>query len=563
MNTLYYGDNLDVLRAHVKDESVDLIYLDPPFNSARSYNVLFKEHDTESEAQIQAFEDTWRWDVKAEKTYTTLTDPNAEAHRAPEKLVMLIEALRKFLGQSDMMAYLVMMAVRLVELRRVLKPTGSLYLHCDPTAAHYLKLVLDAVFGVDHFINEITWERTVPKGLMTRRLPNNHDVIFAYSKGDEYHWNQDVVFIPYDADNLDEKTEKKYSLRDDDGRRYQLTSLINPNPNRPNLTYEFLGVTRVWRWIKKRMLATHEKGLVVQTRPGAVPRLKRYLDEQRGKPIGDVWSDIPPVNSQAGERLGYQTQKPLALLERILRLASNEGDVVLDPFCGCGTTIHAAQHLKREWIGIDVTHLAIAIIRNRLDTTFRGVKYKVVGEPEDQSGAIALATSDPYQFQWWALNLIGARPVGEAVGRKGKKGMDRGIDGVIRFRDDPHAETSERLLVSVKAGRNITPAMVRDLRGTIEREGAPIGVLFLMHKPTSEMRKEAMKAGMWKSKLWNKSYPRIQILTVEDAFQGKRPEYPGEDVTLSPASSSHPLKQHLGVMGGEHPLKTKGKRNPK
>lgn len=561
VSTLYYGDNLDVLREYIKDESIDLVYLDPPFNSSRGYNVLFEEHQVESEAQIRAFEDTWHWDTKAESVFQALTDPKADDRAVPAKLVALIESMRGFLGQSDMMAYLTMMAIRLVELRRVLKSTGSLYLHCDPTASHYLKLVLDAVFGVECFRNEIVWKRTAAKGLMTRRLSCNHDTILVYQKGDEPTWNADAMFTPYDLDDLDEKTAQKYSLIDETGRRYQLTSLINPSPDRPNLTYEFLGITRVWRWEEARMLEAYARGEVVQPSPGAVPREKRYLDEQRGQPVSDVWADIAPLNARADERLGYPTQKPVALLERIIAASSNEGDVVLDPFCGCGTTIDAAQRLKREWIGIDVTHLAIGLIRARLKDTFPDLAYTVVGEPADLDGARALAQADPYQFQWWALHLIGARPAGEASGREGKKGKDRGVDGVIRFRDDPSARTSKRIIVSVKAGTSISPAMVRDLRGTIEREEAPIGVLFLMYPPTTEMRAEAAAAGLWTSETWRRSYPKIQIITVAEAFGGKRVAYPGQDVTLATAPVAEAKTEQLALLGA--PPSPKRKTSPK
>jgi len=249
-----------------------------------------------------------------------------------------------------MMAYLAMMAPRLVELRRVLKETGCVFLHCDPAASHYLKLLMDAVFGADNFRNEIIWQRTLSKGLTTRALPDNHDVILSYQKTDKGMWHPDVMCQPYDLDDLDAKTLQKYSQKDSAGRRYQLTSLLNPNPDRPNLTYEFLGITRVWRWTKDRMQAAYDAGLIVQPRPGAVPRFKRYLDEQRGKPLGDVWTDIPPLNSQAIERLGYPTQKPEALLERIIAGSSSEGDTVLDPFCGCGTTI--ARHKSSIGAGL-------------------------------------------------------------------------------------------------------------------------------------------------------------------------------------------------------------------
>ena len=343
-NTLFYGDNLPILREYIPDESIDLIYLDPPFNSNRSYNVLFKdESGKEPEAQIEAFEDTWHWNATAAHAYEELvTEMTDEVTKA-------VAALRDLIGTNQVMAYLVMMGIRLVELHRTLKPTGSIYLHCDPTASHYLKVLMDAIFGPTNFRNEIVWRRSTPKGLMSRRLARNHDIILSYQVSDKSTWNNDAVFTAYDADALDEKTSIKYRYRDEDGRLYRLSDLTNPNPNRPNLTYEFMGVTKVWRWTKKRMQEARDAGLIVQTRPDAIPQLKRYLDEQRGRPLSDVWNDIDPLNSQARERLGYPTQKPEVLLERIIRLATNEGDVVLDPFCGCGTTIAAAQKLKRRW----------------------------------------------------------------------------------------------------------------------------------------------------------------------------------------------------------------------
>jgi site-specific DNA-methyltransferase (adenine-specific) len=334
-NTLYYGDNLKILRDYIPDESVDLIYLDPPFNSKADYNILFGEKNgTRSQAQLMAFEDTWYWGDEPEATYYELVTSG------PTKLADLIQALRQFLGQNDMMAYLVMMAIRLIEMRRVLRPTGTIYLHCDPTASHYIKLVLDAIFGPQQFVNEIVWKRTSAKGLSFSRFASNHDVLLRYSKSSTWTWN------PQYGDHDPEYIRKFYRyVEPETGRRYRLDNLANPNKNRPNLTYEFLGVTRVWRWTKERMQAAYEKGLIVQSRPGSVPALKRYLDEQEGTPIGDIWTDILPVQSQAAERLGYPTQKPEALLERIIKASSNEGDVVLDPVSFRGPRKRAIRSL--------------------------------------------------------------------------------------------------------------------------------------------------------------------------------------------------------------------------
>jgi DNA modification methylase len=515
-NLLYYGDNLDVLRRYIKDESVDLVYLDPPFKSNQDYNVLFAEQDgSRSAAQIKAFEDTWRWDQAAEADYQEVVERGGKISEA-------LQAFRLFLGTNDMMAYLAMMAPRLIELHRTLKPTGSIYLHCDPAASHYLKAMMDAVFQPDNFKNEIIWKRTTGKSLMTRRLPSNHDAILLYQKTNDCVWNNDTIFIPYDPESLADKTKTKYCHEDKEGRTYRLDSLINPNPDRPNLTYEFLGVTRVWRWTKERMQKAYEDGLVIQTKPGTVPQLKRFLDEQKGIPLGDVWTDIPPLNSQAAERLGYPTQKPEALLERIIRASSNEGAVVLDPFCGCGTAIAVAQRLKRHWVGIDITHLAITLIKHRLHTAFGeriAATYEVVGEPTDLAGATALAKDDPYQFQWWALGLAGARPVEQ------KKGADHGIDGRLYFHDEASGGKTKQVIFSVKAGKS-GPNHVRDLRGVVDREQAAIGVLIAMHDVTKPMRTEAASAGFYDSIWTRKKHPKIQILTIADLLGGKSVDMP-------------------------------------
>lgn len=519
-NTLYYGDNLDILRNrdYFPNECVDLIYLDPPFNSSRSYNVLFKdESGRDSDAQIKAFDDTWHWGPTAERTYSDLVTD------APAAVGTAIGALRQILGANQMMAYLVMMAARLVELHRVLKPTGSLYLHCDPTASHYLKIILDTIFGAENFRNEITWKRTSAKGLAFTNFATNHDVILRYTKSNKWTWN--VQYSPHDPEYI--KTFYRY-IEPNTGRRYRLDNLANPNKDRPNLTYEFLGVTRVWRWTKERMQKAYEQGLIVQNKPGSVPALKRYLDEQEGSPVGDVWVDILPVQSQSKELLGYPTQKPLALLERIIQASSNPGDVVLDPFAGCGTSIAAAQKLGRAWLGIDITHLGISLLKYRLKDMFgldAGKDYAVIGEPQDEGAARQLAQDDRYQFQWWALSLVRAKPVGGQEGsRAGKKGSDRGIDGVINFIDGKNRAPA-RVLVQVKSG-HVKSGDVRDLVGTVEREKAAIGVFITLEAPSREMVKEAVSAGFYHSEVWGRDYPRIQLLTIADLLAGKNVDMP-------------------------------------
>ena len=538
-NTLFYGDNLKVLREYIPDESVDLIYLDPPFNSNRNYNVLFKdESGTDSEAQITAFEDTWHWNEIAQHTYDELRQ------NAPDHVGKMIESLHDFIGNNQMMAYLVMMAARLAELHRVLKSTGSLYLHCDPTASHYLKIVLDTIFGPKSFRNEIIWQRTNAKGNAFTRFATNHDTILRYTKTERATWNpQYTVHNP-------EYVESFYRyVEPGTGRKYTLGDLTNPNKDRPNLTYEFLGFTRVWRWTKDRMLEAYEKGLVVQSHPGAVPRLKRYLDEQEGNPIGDVWVDIPPVQSQSRELLGYPTQKPLILLERIIQASSNPNDIVLDPFCGCGTAIAAAQKLGRKWIGIDITHLSIALQKYRLQEMFPDAKFKVVGEPQDIGAARQLAQDDRYQFQWWALSLVRAKPLGGQEGTKtGKKGSDKGIDGVITFIDDAY-DKSKRVLVQVKSG-HVKSGDIRDLVGTVQRENAAIGVFITLEPPTRDMITEAVSAGSYRSPGWNMDYPRIQILTVADLLKGAKIQMPMQYGTFKQAQKVREVEgvqQELGM----------------
>jgi DNA modification methylase len=536
-NLLYYGDNLDVLRRHIGDETVDLVYLDPPFNSDQDYNVLFAEHGTKAAAQIKAFEDTWQWDESAARAYEDVVEQGGRVSDA-------MRAFRTFLGTSDMMAYLAMMAPRLLELRRVMKASASIFLHCDPTASHYLKMLMDAVFGPVNFRNEIVWHRTMAKGLTSRALPDNHDIILSYQKTDESVWNIEHMFRAYDANDLDRKTLEKYSLRDPDGRRYQLTSLLNPNRDRPNLTYEFMGITRVWRWTRDRMEAALKAGQIVQPSAGAVPRYKRYLDEQRGKPLGDIWADIPPLNSQAKERLGYPTQKPEALLERILDLTTKAGDVVLDPFCGCGTAIAAAQKSGRKWIGIDITHLAIGLIKSRLRDAFGdevAKTYEVLGEPTTADDAAELAHEDPYQFQWWALGLVGARRSEE------KKGADQGIDGRLYFHDEGIGGKTKQIVLSVKAGR-LQASYIRDLRGVIDRENAEIGVLISMEEPTKQMRAEAASAGFYKSQWGN--HPRLQLLAVAELLEGKGIDYPA------------PRQTNVTIKRAERVKKTDGENRP-
>ncbi|KKM08431.1 DNA methylase [Clostridiales bacterium PH28_bin88] len=535
MNTLYYGDNLKVLREYIRSESVDLIYLDPPFNSNRSYNVLFKDESGQaSEAQISAFDDTWHWGPSAEETYHDLVvGDNLEVGR-------MIAALREFVGTNQMMAYLVMMAARLVELHRVLKPTGSLYLHCDPTASHYLKIILDTVFGVNNFRSEIIWKRTSAHS-DSKTMGNTHDVILFYSKSDDFLWNKQ--YQDYDESYI--KSHYRYTTKD--GRKFRTDNLTATSLSGGGYTYEWNGVTKIWRMPKERMQEMHDKGRLHYTKTGGVEYI-RYLDEMPGLPLQDLWSDISPINSQAAERLGYPTQKPLALLERIIQASSNPGDVVLDPFSGCGTAIAAAQKLDRRWIGIDITHLAIAMHKSRLKDMFNlepGKDYRIIGEPSSLAGAWQLAEEDRYQFQWWALSLIKARPLGGQEGsRTGKRGSDRGIDGIIPFVDDRTGKPKQ-VMVQVKSG-NVNSGTIRDLRGVIERDNAPIGVLVTLENPSRDMIREAVSAGFYSSELWQQKYPRLQILTIEELLTGKTVQMPP---AYSAFKKAERVKKQEGTQG--------------
>jgi len=508
-NTLFYGDNLKILREYIPSESVDLIYLDPPFNSNRSYNVLFKdESGVESEAQITAFEDTWHWNETAEQTYHNLII------EAPDNVSRMVAALRDFIGTNQMMAYLVMMAARLVELHRVLKATGSLYLHCDATASHYLKIILDAIFGAKNFRNEIIWKR-FNFHADAKRFGKVTDRILFYTRSENFLFTR--LRVPFS----EEYQESKFTHFDEQGRRFRLDNLNPPGGRGP--VYEFHGVTKPWRFTEERMKQLEVEGRIYTG--SRVAQLKRYLDELEGQAVNELWTDIDPINPMSNERLGYPTQKPLALLERIIQTSSNPGDMVLDPFCGCGTAIAAAEKLGRKWIGIDITHLSIALQKYRLEAMFPGIQFRVRGEPTDYAGAKQLAQHDRYQFQWWALSLVRAKPLGGQEGSKvGKKGSDKGIDGAITFIDDPYSKP-KRVLVQVKSG-HVKSGDIRDLVGTVQRENAAIGVFITLETATRDMMKEAVSAGYYHSPGWNEDYPRIQILTIVELLRGAKIKMP-------------------------------------
>ena len=547
-NALYYGDNLDVLRESIASESVDLIYLDPPFNSNASYNVLFKAASgASSAAQIEAFEDTWHWNESAERAF------DAVMVSAYSDASIMLRAMRAALGENDMMAYLAMMSARIVELRRALKPTGSLYLHCDSTASHYLKLLLDSIFGPTNFRSEIIWKRTTSHNRAKRWGPV-HDTILFYSASDTYTWNR--TFSEYDRSYVD----GKYRHKDVQGRRYRLSDLTGPGTRTGDSGVEWRGVNptsygRHWEpphdralpdwfsfpggWsdlpVRSRLEAMHEAGLIQwPKKTDGRPEFRRYLETASGTPIQDVITDIDPINSMAQERLGYPTQKPLALLERILEASSNEHDVVLDPFCGCGTAIHAAQKLRRAWLGIDVTHLAISLVEQRLKSAFPAMKYDVHGVPLDVDGARDLANRDKHEFQKWITGRIGAQPY-----RGGKKGMDRGIDGYLHFRDAK--QQPEFAIVSVKGG-GTKSGDVRDLKGTVEREKAAMGLFLTLNEPSREMEREAAAAGFYET--GGMKFSRIQILTAAQILDGRHPQVPfGFTESIKKAAREKPNTQ--------------------
>ena len=508
-NCLYYGDNLDILRRYVGDETVDLIYLDPPFNSKATYNMLFEEHDgSKAAAQFQAFEDTWHWDQAAAAAYQEVVE---RAEKVSDALI----AMKKMLGdKNDMLAYLSMMAIRLIELHRVLKYTGSIYLHCDQTASHYLKIVMDSIFGVRHFQNEIIWKRTTAHNTTSRKFGSITDTILFYVKSPEFK------FSPPRTTHGEKYVDDFYKHKEPDGRRFRF-HLVERNQAlgiRPNLIYEYKGFTPKFGWMmeKEKLEDLDRSGKLVWSSTGK-PARKIYLDEVKEPVIANLWDDIPPIQAQAAERMGYPTQKPEALLERIIQASSNPGDLVLDPFCGCGTAVVTAQKLGRRWIGIDITHVAITVMKKRLIDTFEpDPNFIVIGEPTTVEDAAELAQSDPYQFQWWALGLVGARPIEQ------KKGADKGIDGRLYFHEKDGGETKQ-VIFSVKAG-GTNASYVRDLHGVIDRENAAIGVLITMEEPTKPMRAEAASGGTYTSP-WG-VHPKLQILTVKELLEGKKIDMP-------------------------------------
>jgi len=478
-NQLFYGDNLEVLRRHIKDESVDLCYIDPPFNSKRNYNQIYNNVGKEDQAQAQAFIDTWTWDDIANQGLAQIQE-NYLGHFTSQS-IDLISGLAKVLGKGSLLAYLVSMTLRIAEIYRVLKPTGSFYLHCDPTASHYLKLVLDAIFcsqGGD-FQNEIVWHYSGWNARLKDSFSRRHDVILFYAKTKNQVFNS--YAIDWGSEDEYARLRKQKIHTDNTGKRYVLSDA------------------------------------------GKGKRVKRYLEEavSYGQPIDDVW-DVDKINNSSKERLGYPTQKPESLLERIITASSNEDDVVLDAYCGCGTTVAVSQRLNRRWIGIDITYQSISLILKRLEDTFgKGVLENITlnGIPKDMEAAVALANKSDdrtrKEFEKWAVLTYSNN---RAIINQ-KKGADKGIDGIAYFRsekDDP-----EKIILQVKSGK-VSSRDIRDLQGTITRESATLGVFITLQKPTKDMSKEAKEAGIYQSQYMSAPVDRIRIVTVQEIIEEQK-----------------------------------------
>jgi DNA modification methylase len=524
-NELYYGDNLEILRRKIERDSVDLCYIDPPFNSKRNYFQIYNNQGSEDRAQAQAFVDTWEWGDEAIegleyiKHFDRLV-PRPGDTMWTEQTVELIKGLEKVLGRGSLLAYLVHMTLRIVEIHRVLKPTGSFYLHCDPTASHYLKLVLDAVFcgqGGD-FLSEVIWKRTTAHSDAVG-MGAVHDTILLYSKGIRPTWNQQ--FQPYD----DTYIQSHYRRQTEDGRRFRLSDTTAYGLSGGGYTYEWRGVTKLWRYPVERMQEHHDAGRLRYTRNGT-PEYIRYLDEMPGMPLQDVWNDIPPINPRAQERLGYPTQKPEALLERIIKASSNEGDVVLDAYCGCGTTVAVAQRLNRRWIGIDITYQSISLILKRFADKYQGewpaieANIKLDGVPKDKDSATALANRKDdktrKEFEKWAVLAYSDN----RARINDKKGGDGGIDGSALFITGK--DSNGRLLFSVKSDKTVTPAYVDQLAGTVQRENAELGVLIALNKPSEGCYKRAQSYGKYQQTLFDRQDDKIRIVTVDEMLAGAK-----------------------------------------
>ena len=511
-NTLYYGDCLDWM-SRWDDQSVDLIYLDPPFNSKTTYNILYSTRGA-GRAQYRAFDDTWRWDTQAASRYDNYDRAAGRpAHRA-------IAGLYHILGPSGMMAYLTYMAERLEQMHRLLKPTGSIYLHCDDTVSHYLKIVMDAIFGVANFRNEITWRRTTSHNNVSRNYGSITDTLLFYTKSEAFTFH--LQYAPYSVEHI----AKIYKYVDEDGRRYCTSNIRNPGV-RPNLTYEYKGYQphpNGWTFSRERMEQLDREGRLhfPKSKSGRI-RLKLYLDEMPGTPIVNVWDDVQFVQSHAKERLGYPTQKPLALLERIIKASSNDGDLVLDPFCGCGTAIEAARKLNRQWIGIDISAFAIDLIKSR---RLQDQSIPAKGIPYDLQSARKLAKEAPFNFESWAVTrLPGFIPNTKQV-------ADGGVDGRGTLFNKPDDYESRLALAQVKGGK-FSLSGLRDFIGVTDRDRAAIGCFITLEPVQTRAAVEAI-AGAGRIRVSGHSYPRAQLWPISDYFDHRRPILPNMPLMADP-----------------------------
>ena len=496
-NRLYFGDCLDVMREDIADESIDLIYLDPPFNSKRLYNAFI------GGAQWVAFDDTWRWH-EAEDDFHQVAGDVA--------LADTMEGLRRILGEGPNLAYLSYMANRLRECRRVLKTTGSIYLHCDPTMSHYLKVLMDGIFGRQHLRNEIQWRRYGSHndvGQGSRHFGRVHDILLFYAKGTRPTWNQ--IFVPLDPQYI---TSTYRHVEPETGRQFTTTPMTGPGGKaKGNPVYEWNGHSRAWRYSKETMEGLDKEGKLHYSKTG-YPRRKMYLDESKGAPVQDVWNDIKSLSGAHKERLGYPTQKPLALLDRIIQASSNPGDVILDPFCGCGTTIHASQALQRQWIGIDICVNACKVIERRIRDHFDSLWTDVafVGMPKTCDDAKTLADLDKFRFERWAASLV------DGMEANKKQRGDGGIDGRGRI---PIRKGQFIDIVSQVKGGGTSPGDVQAFNGARQQAGADLGVFTCFEdRVTPRMRDAAVSAGRFMD------VPTVQIYTIEDYFEGRKPTMP-------------------------------------
>ena len=521
MNTLYYGDNLEVLRKYVRDETVDLCYIDPPFNSKRNYNQIYNNIGGEDRAQAQAFTDTWVWDAQADAGFQEILG-NDMGRFAPQT-VDLLKGLAPVLKKGSLLAYLVSMALRVTEIHRVLKPTGSFYLHCDPTASHYLKLVLDATFvgnGGD-YRNEIIWERTTGRKA-GKQYGRVHDVVFFYSKSVDYIWNP-----PTSEQTLE--TVRGHDLMRDEGGVYRMSDLTGAGAG-PSRQFGDLEIAppngRHWMFDQRGIDSLLAAERIAFSRGGR-PRLKTYVEHLSGTSIRDVWVDIEPINASAAERLGYPTQKPEALLDRIIAASSNEGDTVLDAYCGCGTTVAVAERLKRKWLGIDITYQSIALISRRLEAQYGKAvldTFNLNGVPRDMDAARALALKRDdrvrKEFEKWAvLTYSNNRAV-----INDKKGGDGGIDGTAYFHTGP--DTNAKIVFQVKSG-GVGRGDISKMNNDRTREGAELAVFLTLEPATKGMRDEATAAGFFDYPYMNKKIPRVAIVTIAEMLeQGVRMDMP-------------------------------------